>query len=242
MPPSALNVAETVDLPVPAWAEIAIEGIIDPHNMGTDGPYSEWTGYYGEKHDCYLMQVTAITMRQDAIYHDLDPSHREHNLASALGYASVIYDSVKRVVPTVKAVFLPPSGGSLITTYVSISKRIPGEGKRAGLAALTAVGSTAVVVVVDDDVDVYNEEEVLWAIYTRVTPDIDIDVISRVAGGHLIPTAYDETRLKRGKMTSKVIIDVTRPAELPFATRIIPDPKVWQRIKLEDYLKDYPNL
>jgi 2,5-furandicarboxylate decarboxylase 1 len=233
--------AETVNLPIPAYAEIAIEGIIDPQKMTTDGPFSEWTGYYGEEHECYLIQVTGISMRRDAIYHDMDPSQREHNLASALAYASVIYDSVKRVVPSVRTVFLPPSGGSLIAAYVSISKRVPGEGKRAGLAALTAVGSIAVVVVVDEDVDVYNEEEVLWAIYTRATPDKDIDIIPHVAGGHLIPTAYDETGLKRGKMTSKMIIDATQPVELPFATRIIPDPEVWEKIKLEDYIKDNLN-
>jgi 2,5-furandicarboxylate decarboxylase 1 len=240
--PLEVTEAETVDLPVPAYAEIVLEGIIDPKNIIMDGPFSEWTGYYGEEHDCYLIQLTGMTMREDPIYHDLDPSQREHNLASALAYTSVIYDSVKRVVPTVKSVYLPPSGGSLIAAYISISKRIPGEGKRAGLAALPAVGSTTVVVVVDDDVDVYNEEEVLWAIYTRVTPDTDIDVISRVAGGHLIPTSYDETRLKRGKMTSKVIVDATMPIEVPFSTRIVPPQDIWGRMNLEDYIKDYSNL
>ncbi|MDE0060924.1 MAG: UbiD family decarboxylase, partial [Defluviicoccus sp.] len=78
---------ETVDIPVPAWAEIAIEGFLDPAKETADGPFSEYTGFYGPAKDPVgLMQVTGITMRRDAIYHDLDPSHREHNLAGALTF------------------------------------------------------------------------------------------------------------------------------------------------------------
>ena len=71
---------DTVDIPVPAWAEIAIEGVLDPAEETSDGPFAEYTGYYGPKKDPVgLLQVRAVTMREDAIYHDLDPAHREHN-------------------------------------------------------------------------------------------------------------------------------------------------------------------
>ena len=158
---------ETVDLMVPAEAEIAIEGLIDTSQMFTDGPYSEWTGYYGEEHGCYVMKVTAITMRKDAIYHDLDPSCWEHNFLCMVGVQSNAYDAVKAVVPTVKSVNFPPSGMGLITSYISIKKRVPGEAKRAGWAAVNSYQSTNIAVVVDDDIDVYNEEEVMWAVATR---------------------------------------------------------------------------
>lgn len=232
--------AETVSIPVPARAEIAIEGVIDPTKKDTDGPYSEYLGYYGREQECFVIDVTAITMRKDAIYHNLGASTREHNIlgGSIMSFALSIYESVKNVVPTVIDVHLPPSGGCISTAYVSIAKRVPGEGKRAGLAAVNAVASTKIAVVVDEDIDVYDEEQVHWAIATRVDPNIDIDIIPRILGGHLDPTAYDETRLKSGKMTSKMIIDATEPVELPFATRVTPDPEVWERIKLEDYLDD----
>jgi 2,5-furandicarboxylate decarboxylase 1 len=234
--------AETVDLPVPARAEIAIEGIIDPNKMGTDGPYSEWSYYYCEERECYVIQVTAITMRRDAIYHDLDPCHFEHNFLGALGVQSNGYDAVKMVVPMVKSVYMPPSGRGRVTMYLSIKKRVPGEGKRAALAAVNSFFSTKIAVVVDDDIDVYNEEEVLWAVATRCCPDLDINIIPRMAAGILDPTSYDETHLKGGNMNSKIIIDATMPVELPFATRITPPKDLWERMKLEDYLKDYRKL
>ena len=236
--PLAVTPSETVDLPVPADAEIAIEGVIDPRNMTTDGPFAEYTGYYGEgMKSCYLIRVTGITMRKDAIYHDLDPAHREHYFSGVLPKESSFYDVVKRTVPTVKAVHLSPSGSCLYLTYVSIKKRVPGEGKLAGLAALTGEANAKIAVVVDEDIDVYDEQEVLWAIATRVEGDKDISIIPGVTGAHLDPTAYDETRLKRGPMTTKVIIDATRPVTLPFATRITPPQDLWDSMKLEDYLK-----
>lgn len=236
--PLPVTSAETVELPVPADAEIAIEGIIDPRNMTTDGPFAEYTGYYGEgMKPCYLIQVTAITMRKNAIYLDLDPAHREHNLSGVLLFESSVYDAVKRAVPTVKAVHFPPSGGCVLHIYVSIKKRVQGEGKFAGLTALTGQPNAKLVVVVDEDIDVYNEEEVLWAIATRVVGDKDISIIPQVTGAHLDPTAYDETRLERGSMVSKVIIDATKPVDLPFATRITPPQDVWNSMKLEDYLR-----
>ena len=235
--PLEVTQAETVDLLVPAYAEIVIEGTIDPQNMITDGPFAEWEGYYGIELKCYLIQVTCITMRQDAIYHDLAPSQREHVTASVLGKTNIVYKAVKSVVPTVKEVYLPYSGRQNIIAYVSITKRVPGEGMRAALAAVNAMDVTKIAVVVDEDIDVYNEEEVLWAIATRTTVDLDISILPRVLGDPLSPTSYDEARLKRGQMISKMIIDATKPVELPFPTRVTPPRDLWNSMKLEDYLK-----
>lgn len=235
--PLQMTPAETVDLPVPARAEIAIEGVIDPRNMDTDGPFAEFAHYYGEERACYIIQVTAITMRQDAIYHDLDPAHREHNYSSVLANESNTYDVIKKAVPTVKAVHLPWTGVCEFHVYVSIKKRIQGEGKFAGLAAITANAELKLAVVVDEDIDVYDEEEVLWAVCTRVDADLDVSIIPRVAGADLDPTGYDETRLKGGAMTTKMIIDATRPVKLPFATKITPPKALWDSMSLDSYLK-----
>lgn len=153
--------AETVDVLVPACAEIIIEGVIGPRKVEIDGPFAEWTGYYGEQSECYLMQIKAITMRRDAIYHDLTNGCWEHPMLNSIGFTGAVYDAVARVVPLVKNIYLPSSGRGVITAYISIAKRIEGEGKRAGLAAINSAASVKIAVVVDEDINVYNEEEAL---------------------------------------------------------------------------------
>ncbi len=229
--------AETVDLSVPAHSEIVIEGVLDPSNMSTDGPFAEWEGYYGIELKCYLIDVTCISMRGDAIYHDLAPSQREHNIGGVLSQTVAVHDAVKSVVPTVKEVYLPFSGRGNITGYISISKVFQGEGKRALLAAINSLNAMRLAVVVDEDIDVFNEEEVLWAIATRVRADQDIVIIPGVLGDPLCPTSYDETGVKRGQMISKVIIDATKPVNLPFPPRVTPPEDLWESIKVEDYFK-----
>ena len=229
--------AETVDLPVPAWAEIAIEGVMDPANETADGPFSEYTGFYGPAKDPVgLMQVRAITMRRDAIYHDLDPSHREHNLAGVLSFESSVFETVKKLVPSVQGVYMPPSGSCVFTSYVQIKKRVPGEGKSAGLAAIVAEPGMKIAVVVDDDVDIYDEEQVLWAIATHCEADRDLTIIPNAMGAHLNPSAYGEIRHQKGPMNTKMVIDATRPVTIPFAERIRPPKEAWDRIRLEDYI------
>jgi 2,5-furandicarboxylate decarboxylase 1 len=229
---------ETVDLQVPARAEIVIEGVIDRPSDGPtskDGPFAEYTWYYGGVQPCYQMRVTAITMRRDAIYHDLDPAHPEHNLAKILGAEASIYDSVKKVVPSVKAVHLPMSG-VLYHIYVSIKKRVQGEGKLAGIGALAGHVWATTVVVVDDDVDVFNEADVLWAVATRTVADRDVSIIANATGQRLNPSAHNESSTGRGYMVSKMIIDATKPLDLPFSTRITPNKDLWQSMRLDEYL------
>jgi 2,5-furandicarboxylate decarboxylase 1 len=228
---------DTVDLPVPAFAEIAIEGYLDPANEISDGPFSEYTGFYGPAKDPVgLMQITAITMRSDAIYHDLDPSHPEHNLAGALTFESSVFDGVKNLVPTVTGVYMPTSGSCVFTAYVAIKKRVPGEGMSAGLAAITSEPNLKIAVVVDDDIDIYDEQQVLWAIATHFEADKGLAVIPNAMGAHLNPAAYGEVRHEHGPINTKLVIDATRPATLPFAERIRPHKETWDRIDLAKYI------
>ena len=228
---------DTVDIPVPAFAEIAIEGHLDPTNETSDGPFAEFTGYYGPSKDPVgLMKVSAITMREDAIYHDLDPAHQEHNLAGALTLESTVYSNVRHLVPTVTGVYLPVSGSCRFTTYVAIKKRVQGEGKSAGMAALTANPGIKIAIVVDSDIDIYDEQRVLWAIATTFEADRDLTIIPNAMGSHLNPSAYGEVRAESGPMNTKVIIDATRPVSLQFENRIGHPQAVWDRIRLKDYL------
>jgi len=238
--PLRVTKGETVDLPIPADAEIAVEGVIDPNEWITDGPFSEYLGYYGEVMPCYRIKVTAITMRKDAIYLDCDAAHREHPMAMLLPNEATVYSAVKKVVGDLRAVHCPPSGSCSQHIYLSIKPGAPGEAKRAALAALAAVHYFKLVVVVDDDIDIYNDVEVLWAINTRMRGDLDIDIIPGIVGTRLDPAgAYDyfRHRTKGATMGTKVIIDATRPVGAYFPTRITPDEELWNSMNLKDYLK-----
>ena len=146
-----------------------------------------------------------------------------------------VYNAVKEVVPTVKAVRF--AGATML--FVCIEKRAEGEGKWAGLAALTKHYNAAFVVVVDDDVDIHDDARLWWAIGSRVIPDQDIDMITRTTGHHLSPVSYNEARepiVEGGPMQTRVIIDATRPLHIPFSTTIEPDWDLWESMKVEDYI------
>jgi 2,5-furandicarboxylate decarboxylase 1 len=236
--PLEITQALTVDLPVAARAEIAIEGVIDPTKMDIDGPFSELYGYYGEKLPCYIIQVTAITMRRDAIYHDLYAAHQEHNLVVLLGRESSVYDNIHSTVPTIEAIHYGPEGQCGKTlAYISIKRGSPGDAKQAGLAALDVDRGLRTAMVVDDDIDVYDEQEVLWAVGTRVRADSGISILPGMPSWSLNPCAYDKSGVDLGSRDTKILIDATRPLELPFATRVTPPEELWNSMKLEDYLK-----
>jgi UbiD family decarboxylase len=153
-----------------------------------------------------------------------------------LAFEASVYDSVKKLVPSVTGVYMPPSGCCVFTAYVGIKKRVAGEGKSAGLAALSAEPNLKMIVVVDDDIDIYDEEQVLWAICTRFEADADLTMIPNMLGAHLDPSAYGEVRNERGPMTTKLILDATKPATGAFAERITPPRELWEKMKLEDYI------
>ena len=225
---------ETVDLPVPAQAEIVVEGTIDPAVMAADGPYAEYLGYYGVgDKPCYVIDVSAVTMRRDAIYHHLDSAHREHNLAPSMSAEMALYDRLRAQFPTLGAVNVM----GWLGTYVSLQQRVPGEAKQAGLVAVATDNYAKTAVVVDDDVDVYDEREVAWAVNTRMVADRDLLILPGVKGAHLDPVSYNEARTGRGPMTTHLVIDATRPVEKEFETRIEPDPELWRKIDLDEYLK-----
>jgi 2,5-furandicarboxylate decarboxylase 1 len=230
--------AITVDLPVPARAEIAIEGVIDTTKMDKDGPFCELYGYYGEQLPCYVIQVTAMTMRRDAIYHDLYPAHQEHNLVVQLGRESRIYDEIQSKVPTIKAIHYGPEGqcGKALA-YISMKKGASDEGKQAGLTALEADLGLRIATIVDDDIDVYDEREVLWAVGTRLRGDSGISILPGMPTWSLNPCAYDRSGVNLGSHDTKIIIDATKLLGMPFAKRVSPPKEFWDSMNLENYLK-----
>jgi len=218
--PLELVECETSDLLVPARAEIVIEGEIEPHSRAQEGPFAEWPGLYTEQGPKPVIKVRAITMRRDAIFYDVFAGHREHQVLGSLPRMGSIFRRVQQVVPGVRAVNVPAH--VRMHCYISFTKKNETEAKKAAMQALlTEPENLNTIVLVDDDIDVYNEQEVMWAVGTRFNSDKDLTLIPNWAGpGGLIPTQYDyyEDGTKTPRMMGAMILDATKPlppAEFP---------------------------
>jgi len=232
--------AETVDLVVPAHAEIIIEGIVPPKKRQYEGPFGEWPHYYYKEGEQPFIEVTAITMRNNPIYQSIHSAHFEHNIIGAAPRLGSLLKRVQEVVPSTTAVNLPISGAARAHCYVSVKKRAEGDPKQAALAALVTDPSIKHVIVVDDDVNVFNETQVLWALAMRFQADRDLVVIPNIIGSHLNPTAYGYDRLERGPMETKLIFDATKPLpphDFPKAAQV-PD-EVLKKIDLARDTRPY---
>ena len=206
------------DLLVPADAEIIIEGLLLPGERDREGPFGDFTGYYSQSTYSPIVEVTAISHRRNAYFMDIFAGHQDHHLLGAIPKEGSIYRQVSAIVPTVTGVCLPNSGAGRFHCYISIEKRAEGEAKLAAMAAITASEIIKHVIVVDDDIDVFDEREVLWAVATRVDASIDVEVIRHVKGSRLDP-------VRSGKdWGSKLIIDACRNEEIDFPNRIATAP------------------
>ena len=238
--PLELVPCETQDLMVPAYAEIAIEGVIRPHERRWEGPFGEYTWYYGFARNSPVFEVTAITHRENPYYQDLFSVFPEHLLAGRVGREAVLFQKVRASCPSVIDVSLPVSGVCRLTAYVQIDKQFDGEAKMAALAALASDAFVKLVVVVDKDVDVHNEKDVMWAVATRTQPDQDTFFVPNSVGSRLDPSGYSVwSRNERNGMNTKWAIDATTPIEAPFEEVADVPEEVLNRINLEDYFDDW---
>lgn len=203
--------AETIDMFVPARAEIIIEGSIPAHKRHQEGTFGEWPRYYYKEGPQPYIEISAITMRRQPIYQSIFNAHNEHTVIGSLPRVGSLLRRVRGAVPSVVAVNLPISGAGRSHCYISIKKRADGEPKQAAMAAMVTDPNVKLVIVVDEDIDVFNEELVLWALATRFQADRGMAIIPHALGSHLIPTAYGWNRLDKGTMESKLIFDATKP-------------------------------
>jgi 2,5-furandicarboxylate decarboxylase 1 len=240
--PVELVKCETSDLLVPARAEVIIEGVIEPGAREQEGPFAEWPGMYTEQGPKPVIKVTAITMRRDAIFYDVFAGHREHQVLGSLPRMGSVHRRVKQIVPGLKAVNVPAH--VRMHCYISIAKQSDAEPKKAAFEALlTEAENFNTVVIVDDDINVYNDNEVWWAVATRCDMARDALLIPNYSGpGGLNPLQYDYNLdgTKTPKMMSVMILDATKP--LPpavFPVRaVVPDEAV-AAVDLERMLKPY---
>lgn len=189
---------KTVDIDVPAYAEIVLEGKILPHVREPEGPFGEFPKYYGPRSDKEVIEITAVTHRNNPIFYTIVPAGYEHLLLGGIPREASLFQSIRQTVPSVTAVHMSPGGTCRYHAIVSIKKRNEGEAKNAILAALANSFDIKHVVVTDEEVDIFNMEEVEWAIATRFQADRDLVVVHEAQSSKLDPSTRDGVGSKMG--------------------------------------------
>jgi UbiD family decarboxylase len=198
---------KTIDLDVPASAEVVIEGVIPPGVREPEGPFGEFTGYASHNSTQHRIDVTAVTMRHDAMWQDIVSGiSAEHNGALRLPQERRVYSALRSQFSSLKAVSYPLSGACRFHCYISMGRGSEGQAKNAIFHAFAEDLSLKMVVVVDEDIDVFNEQEVWWAVSTRMQADRDVFIVPEVAGAMLDPSSDNG-------LTAKMGIDATIPVK-----------------------------
>ena len=222
---------ESVDLLVPAYAEIVLEGKLVPGKRELEGPFGELMGYYGPQNPHPIIKVDTITHRNDPIFQIAFPCREEH-VSNGLIREVEMYYALKNQV-NVRDVNVTEGGGYRFNAFASIKKEKPGDGKSAILASLGANRDLKQVVIVDEDVDIFDLQDIEWAITTRSQASLDFVTIEGAIGSGLEPSHGLRN------VTDKVGIDATKPLEdkeAKFERAFIPD---YEDIDISKY---FPNI
>lgn len=198
-----LELIKCGDLNVPQ-ADIILEGKISVTETVAEGPFVDLTDTYDIIRDQPIINLETMHIKNDAVYHAIIPAGFEHKLLQGLPQEPRIFKAVKNAVPTVENVVLTEGGCCWLHAVVSIRKQTEGDGKNAIMAALSAHPSLKHCVVVDTDVNVFDAEDVEYAISTRVKGDRDIMIVPNVRGSSLDPVAESDGT------TTKIGVDATK--------------------------------
>lgn len=210
--PLAIVAGVTGPIEIPAFAEIAIEGNLVLDADEDEGPFGEFTGYASERSTRHALEVTGILHRKDALYQSIVPGiSDEHTLLLGISQEARQLRMLRVQYPNVTAVSYPKSGTRLLHTYISVRDPAPGQARNIATAAMGDNLSLKLVIVVDADVDVHNEQEVMWAVCTRFQADSDLDVIRNAMAATLDPSNHDG-------LSAKLIVDATCKTR-PYARR-----------------------
>ncbi len=206
---SKTEVAKSIinDLQVPASAEIVLEGFIYPDEFAAEGPYGDHTGYYNEVADFPVFTIERITQRQAPIYHSTFTG-RPPDEPAILGVAlnEVFVPILQKQFPEIVDFYLPPEGCSYRMAVISMKKQYAGHAKRVMLGTWSFLRQfmyTKFVIVVDDDVNVRDWQDVIWAMTTRMDPARDLTILENT------PIDYLDFASPVSGLGSKVGFDAT---------------------------------
>ena len=224
---------KTIPLQVPADAEIILECLTLPGERRSEAPFGEYPGTYGPKRMNPVLEIKAVTHRRNPLYQNAFVGHADNLLLSGIIRTPFIERTVRIACPTVTKVAVPRSGRFRFMCFIAIDRMIEGEAKQAAMAAFVADPFLKFVVIVDQDVDVYNDTAVLHAIATRVRADRDIFMVPYAKGSPLDPASYDPAG--GSHLVTKMGIDATRKDNYP-AEISVPEAET---IDLSEYIPGY---
>ena len=187
---------ETIDLNVPSRSEIVIEGTINPSEREPAGPFGEYAGLYGERTDCPIIRVSAMTMREDAIYHEVVPGYSEHLLWSGLLRATYLRRNLEKEGYQISDLDVTIAGFGNEVCILSVR-----EEERSRIRDIAKSVSNLAVkkdflnycILVDDDVNIYDDFSVLRAITTSIRPERDIFAFKSLKEGGSVKYGFDAT-------------------------------------------------
>jgi UbiD family decarboxylase len=202
--PVQLVRCRTIDVEVPAGAEYVLEGEILADEHEDEGPFGEYTGYSTSRSTRNIFVVKAITRRAQPIYLDIVPGFsNEHLLLGRSAKEVHVFARLKELVPNVVALNYPKSG-THFHAYLSLRKTAEGQARHALMLLHGLDHYIKLAVAVDEDVDVYQDDDVLWAVATRFQADTDLFIVPKVLCNRLDPSSVDG-------MSAKLGIDATAP-------------------------------
>jgi UbiD family decarboxylase len=200
--PIPLRKCRHVDLMVPASTEIVIEGRFLPNERRPEGPFGEFMGYYTPEGPNAVFEVLGVSARRDAIFHSILCGGPEEVLTLELSVAAKVYQRISAVLPGIVDVTCQPF---VLHTVVKIKQQYPGHARQVLLAVIGAEPTWAkVCTVVDEDVDIYDMDDVMWATLTRARPDKDVMIIPDT------PSFYRDVHQDHW---GRLLIDATAPFE-----------------------------
>jgi UbiD family decarboxylase len=209
---------ERTGLPVPATAELIIEGECLPGDQKAEGPLGEWTGYYASSvRDEPVLRVKRVYFRNNPIMTGAPPSKppTEATFYKSFWRSAMIWDELEKAgVPDIQGVWCPPEGNTRLFTVVSIKQRYPGHARQAGILASQCHAAAYLgrfTVVVDEDIDATDMKDVIWAMTTRCDPVEDIEILRRCWSSPLDPILPKSKKNKNASFNSRAIIDACRP-------------------------------
>jgi len=217
----------TVDVDVPAGAEIVIEGEILNEVREPEGPFGEFTGYASYRSTQNVFVAKRVQMRRDAMFHSVaSGTSKDHILISSITREAEILNTLRRNLPNVRAVHVPTVTVGALMAIVCMKKTAEGQPQQAIMAALGTEFYVKCVVVVDEDVDIFDLSDVMWAVITRTRAERDITFIGGAMGAVLDPVSDPQDHT-----LTKVGVDATKPSGLDFAERLTISDEQQRRVR-----------
>ena len=213
---------------VPADAEIIMEAELPPDQLDVCDPFGEVARLYQAQCLRPVFNVKAISFRRGAIVQDIFSGFRDSNSLGAIFKEGQLDNIIRPRFPNLHEIHAPDSGCGVYAAYISVRNIQAGQAEEIGRAALDAIRIMQLVVIVDADIDVFDEGQVIWALHTYA--DL-LKGIRRHGESYILHSGFATTN-----WGGKIIIDATRPSDFAFGARSEVPPEAMQRIKLADYL------